>query len=251
MGFVPADLAAIPVHQLVHRRLRLGPFSSGRDLVMFLFVATVGAVVASLTSAAVWLPFLAIGATVAFVRVEGRSLDDFVLGYCRYHLRSSTGAGRSARAPSPGPRTGTPGRGSTTTIRTGGIPIAYLPPQELQHLFEEWRSALNSVDYPLGCRMRGERFSAVPFLPEVRGLHGPERIASESYRELVRALLRHRFRRVVDLSTWTDPSERPAASVESSARLDGLMAGLERLGVPIRNAPPGSAGTAFEAGVST
>lgn len=241
MGFIPADLAAIPIHPLVHRRLRLGPFSSGRDIVMFLCFATLGAVVASFTTAVLWLPFLGLGATVAFVRVEGRPLDDLALGYCRFQWRISAGARRESRNPSTDLRTDSTGPTSSWTFRTGGIPISYLPPHELQHLFEEWRSALAAFDHPLVCRMRGERFSAVPYLPEIRGLRGPERSASESYRSLVRALLRDRFRRVVDLSVWAETAERESLSTEVAAKLEGLLAAVERLGVPIRSTPSGSA----------
>jgi hypothetical protein len=240
MSLARVDLSAIPIHPLAHRRLRLGPFGSGRDLVKFLCVAAIGATVAAVTSAVVWLPFLAIGALIALVRVEGRSLDDFVLDYCRFQWRSTVGvrnlSGRSAEAS----RRGASSRRATASVRAGGIPIAYLPPQELQRLFEEWRSILGTFDRPVGCRMRGEVFSPLPFLPSTEHLRAAEKLAADSYRDLVRALLRKRFRRTVDLTVWNDPADKGPAAIGLQAQLDELVGALERLGIPARSMPPDS-----------
>jgi hypothetical protein len=250
MGFSPADLSAIPVQQLALRRLRLGPFGSGRDLVRFLGIATIGAIVAAVSFAVVWLPFLAIGATVAFVRVEGQTLDEFAIGYCRFRWRSAVGtrqaAGASPLTPRP-PRTSS--EGPPRSIQAGGIPIAYLPPSELQRLFEEWRTTLATFDRPIGCRMRGERFSPLPFLPRSSPRGGAEAAVLESYREMVRLLLRHRHRRVVDLTVWESPSERRESSTVRERRLDALVAALLRLGIPagrvsfVRRSSAGAAGS--------
>jgi len=235
MGCAPADLSAIPVHQLTHRRLHLGPFGSGRDLGKFLGLATVGAIVAAVTSAVLWLPFLGVGAMVAFVRVEGRTLDDYALGYCRFRWRASGGSGGPPNGASAG--VGRPpllDGLARTELLAGGIPIAYLPPSDLQRLFEEWRSVLATIDRPFGCRMRGERFSPLPFLPAAHGLPLAEETALQSYRDLVRALLRHRFRRVVELTVGDDPSDRRPGRWELTACLEELASALERLGIPAR-----------------
>lgn len=232
MGFVPPDLAAIPVHQLAPRRLHLGPFMSGRDVVKFLGVAATGAIVAALSWAVLWLPFLVLGAVVAFVRVEERTLDDYALGYVRFRWRSSgsprrTTAGARAGAPLAEARTGRP-----PSIRAGGIPIAYLPPGDLQRLFEEWRSALSALGHPLAGRMRAEPFSPLPFLPDVGRSKGGDHNALESYRELVRTLLRHRYRRVVDLTAWPNRSEPESKTFVLGANHSELVSTLERLGIP-------------------
>ncbi len=235
MGCAPADLSPIPVYQLTHRRLHLGPFGSGRDLGKFLGLATVGAIVAAVTSVVLWLPFLGVGAMVAFVRVEGRTLDDYALGYCRFRWRASAGPGGTPNGTSSG--VGRPpllGGVARAEVLAGGIPIAYLPPGDLQRLFEEWRSVLATMDRPFGCRMRGERFSPLPFLPAARSLPLAEGAALQSYRDLVRALLRDRYRRVVELTIGNDPSDRRPAPRELTAYLEELASALERLGIPAR-----------------
>jgi len=251
MGFAPANLSAIPIHHLAYRRLRLGPFGSGRDLVKFLCLAIIGATVAAVTSAVVWLPFLAAGALIAFVRVEGQTLDDFALGYCRFQWRSSVGSRRVSGAsppihPSPGSS-----RGASTSVRAGGIPIAYLPPEELQRLFEEWRSILAALDRPIGCRMRGEVFSPLPFLPVSASPHDAERAALQSYRELVHLLLRRRYRRVVDLTVWSDPSDRGPRAIDLDTPLDELVGALTRLGIPARRFPAARGRSASTCGVAS
>jgi hypothetical protein len=254
MGFSSIDLNAIPVQPLVDRRLRLGPFASGRDLVRFLGIAAAGAVVAALSSALVWLPFLAVGTLVAFARFEGQTLDDYAVGYCRFRYRASAGSARPiARAGRSGERSRSNSSiGSAAgRIRAGGIPIAFLPPTELERLFGEWRSTLASFDRPIGFRMRGERFSPLPFMPAAGSWNGPEGEVLESYRGLVRELLRHRYRRVVDLSVWESPAERNESSRARESRLDDLVAGLTRMGIPAwkvsapRRPAPGPSGRAL------
>ncbi|MGC2290055.1 MAG: hypothetical protein WA688_09415 [Thermoplasmata archaeon] len=248
MGFVPADLTAIPVQRLAPRRLHLGPFGSARDLVKFLCFATVGATVAAVTSAVVWLPFLAVGAMVAFVRVEGQSLDQFALGYGRFRWRSSTGFPGAAGPSPPASRISASSRVPPPAIRAGGIPIAYLPPSELQRLFEEWRSALATLDHPIGCRVRGELFSPLPFLPVAATPREAERTALESYRELVRLLLRRRYRRVVDLTVWNTPSDTASGRIGREAQVDELVAALDRLGIPAQRVPTDAGGPAATVG---
>ncbi|MFZ0831147.1 MAG: hypothetical protein WCB18_02080 [Thermoplasmata archaeon] len=236
MGIGTADLGAIPILQLAPRRLHLGPFGSGMDLAKFLCVATIGAVVAAVSSAVVWLPFLGAGAIVAFVRVEGRSLDQYAVGYCRFRWRTSVGWNRAPSIPRGGPpRVRGEGHGNLS-VRAGGIPIAYLPPADLQRLFEEWRSTLAAFDRPIGLRMRGERFSPLPFLPRFGSSTVGENVALASYCELVRALLRQRYRRVVDLMIWEDPLERHPTKLGIESDVSELVTALERLGIPVTRA---------------
>lgn len=224
-------LTEIPVQQLISRRLHLGPFVSGRALIKFLGIATLGAAVAALTSVVVWLPFLGVGVVLAFLPVEGRPLDEFVTNYCRYCWRTLENSGPHR----PGPRGADAQGGSDPhrpALRAGGIPVAYLPPAELEQVFHEWRAALLALDYPLTMRVGGERISPLPFLPPRRRAHGPERTAMESYRELIRALLRPRFRRVVDLTFWADRDGPASVSVDHRVQADDLVSRLTHLGVP-------------------
>jgi hypothetical protein len=234
MGVAAADLSAIPIHPLSARHLSLGPFGSGRDLVKFLAFAAIGATIAAITSAAAWLPFLAAGALVAFVRVDGQTLDDYALGYCRFRWRASVGTRRVSGAPGQDRRPSGSSPGTSPALRAGGIPIAYLPSGELQRLFDEWRSTLAALDRPIGCRMRGEVFSILPFLPKPSGAQPAERGPLSSYRELVRTLLRHRYRRVVDLTVWNDPADDGPTARGARTQLDELVTALERLGIPVR-----------------
>jgi hypothetical protein len=250
MELASADLAAIPVYRLAPRRLRLGPFGSGREVVKFLCIATVGATVAAVTSAVVWLPFLVLGATIALVRVEGRTLDDYALGYCRFRWRS--------RAESPGASSESPA-GRTPdgfrddlpySIRASGIPIAYLPPRELEHLFDEWRAALASFDHPVGCRVRGESFSALPFLPVFTDARGGEPAALDSYRDLLRNLLRQRYRRTVDITIWNDSSDGKSDAIGLHTQLEQLVGALEHLGIPARSTSSGGSRRTAKPGAS-
>ena len=241
MGFVSGDLSAIPVHQLAARGLHLGPFGSGRDLIKFLGVATVGAAVAAVSSAVLWLPFLGIGALVSFVRLEGRTLDDFALGYLRFRWRTSTPPGSSGGGPSPFCPASTPSVGRSGSIRTGGIPISYLPPRELQRLFEEWRSTLAAICRPMSFRVWGESFSPLPFLPAATSDREGERQALEAYRQLVHLLLRHRSRRIVELTIGQDPVESGPQRAGLRAQVDALLSALERMGIPVENPAPATA----------
>jgi hypothetical protein len=243
LTFAPSDVCAIPVQRLSPRQLRLGPFGSGRELVKFLGVASVGAAVAAVTSAAVWIPFLAVGALLAFVRVEGRTLDDLALGYCRFRVRTTTGA-RAGAPPVPSQPASDGLEKGSASIQAFGIPIAYLPPQELQRLYDEWRATLAGVDRPIGCRVRGERFSPLPFLPVPTAPTLAEREALSSYRQMVRLLLHHRYRRVIDLSVWNDPADAGPGASRVTAQLDALTSALHRLAIPANragSAPPRSA----------
>lgn len=235
MGFVDSDLSAIPVYEVASRRLHLGPFGSGRDLVKFLGVATVGAAVAALSSAVLWLPFLGIGVLVSFVRVEGRTLDDYALGYLRFRWRSSTTRESPPRGSPLFPRPSAPASERTPSLRAGGIPIAYLPPAELQRLFEEWRSTLTAVGRPLSFRMRGEPFSPLPFFPRLTSHRDGERQAVVAYRQLVRLLLRHRYRRIVELTIGEEPSNPAPTTIGLHSEVEALLSALERMGIPAEN----------------
>jgi hypothetical protein len=231
-----SDVSAVPILRLIPRKLRFGPFGSGRDLVKFLCTATVGAAVAAVTSAAVWPIFLGVGILIALPRVEGQTLDDFAVGYCRFRWRSAVGSQSLPKSPGPAPsRSKTPGK-ATASLCSGGIPIAYLPPQEMQRLFEGYRAALGSVDGPVAFRAGGERFSPLPFLPATQSLAAREQAVLDSYRDLVRTLLRNRFRRRVDLTLWNDPAGGSSNEIALKAQLDELWEALGRLGISTRRA---------------
>lgn len=213
-------LGEIPFLTLSDRSLHLGPFTSGRGLVTFLSATIVGAIVAAASSAVLWLPFLGVGALLAFVRVEGQPLDEYALGYVRYGLRTTLGdpVGRRPRH-----------RGLLDTadrrIHARGVPVAYLPPDELQRLFAGWRAALSALDGPVAIRVSAERFSSLPYLPADRPIGTVDREALTAYRELVRLLLSSRLHRRVELKLGAGGPEGQAATEE-------LLGALRRLGIP-------------------
>lgn len=232
MELASAGLSGIPIPRLTSRRLHLGPFDSGRDLVKFVCMATLGAAVAAATSVVVWLPFLGLAAVVAFVRVGERRVDDYAIGYCRYRWRKSA---QSSLRISGSASAGTAPREPVDTsphVQVGGIPLAHLPPAELERIFAEWRSTLTALDRPISYRMRGERFSPLPFLPPALRVAEPERAALAAYRQLVRALLRNRFHRVVDIRMGEDPSPEGSRCIGAEVQLEDFTAQLARLGVP-------------------
>lgn len=237
MEIADTDLTAIPVLRLVPRRLRLGPFGSGRDLVKFLGLATVGAMLAAFSSLVVWVAFLGAGAMVAFVRVRNQTLDDVAVDYCRFRWRSS---GRSRRTRSAlVARRGVPDRPSRAParVRAGGIPTAYLPAAELERLFGEWRSTLGTLGRPVGLRVRGESFSPLAYLPAVLDTGDRERVALDSYRRMVRMMLRHRYHRVVELSVGGASAESGESAAAADAAVEELVGALRRLGIPALRAP--------------
>ncbi|HTT25925.1 MAG TPA: hypothetical protein VMH90_03030 [Thermoplasmata archaeon] len=218
----------------VGRRARLGPFLSGRDALKFAGVAAVGAVVADATTPLAWLPFLGAGLLVGSVRLDGKGPDVHVADYLRWRWRRHPVTGTSPRSTVRDPE-GTiarlPDGRCVAVLRSGGLPIGFLPSRDARVLFEGFRSLLRAQAHGLLLRMDAARIDPAPFRPRP----GPDRGAGEGtalagYRELIDVVSRARRRRQVDVMTWSDPGEpEPLHRLED--RVQALQGSLLMLGL--------------------
>ncbi|HXQ78649.1 MAG TPA: hypothetical protein VN819_00300 [Thermoplasmata archaeon] len=215
----------IRLPERLDRRMRLGPFPSSRDALKFVTYAAAGALLSPFTSPWVWLPVLLAGFAVSVWRPDGRAVDERILAYSVWKFRSFAGESPVRNASShPLVRQGllqlAPHR-YVAVVRTGGTPMAYLPPDELARRFELYRELLRST---------GEGFSflatAVPIrsqavrpVAEVAG--DPQGRARSGYSELVLLLCRRRLLRRVYLVLGTLEEDRDAVG-----RLEGRVANL-------------------------
>jgi hypothetical protein len=205
------------------RRLRLGPFASGRDAVKFVTAAAVGAVVS--LSVAPWagLPVVVVGAVVALWRPDGEPLDERAAAVARWSWRRSLEGGRMTVPIRATERSGRatvllPDGRSAAVVRTGGIPLAFLPPAELGRQFELYRQLLRSVDGGLIVHVTTAPMYAAAVLPVERPAGEPERAAYDGYRELVALLARRRAVRRVLVALVQD-----ATHVEGARRLEASV----------------------------
>lgn len=228
---MPEPLDGAPVVRLperMDRRLRLGPFPSARDAVKFLSYAAVGAVVAPFVSPLVWLPLVGAGFGVAVWRPEGEAVDARALTYVRWKARSFFPRLPVTPRSSSLTRHGVVRLSASThaaVVRTGGCPVAFLPPAELHRRFELYRDLLRSSEGRLTMLATTTPIRASPILPVPSGSASPDHAAREGYRELVRLLCRRRSLRRVYLALSSD-----ASGPEALARLEGEVASVaERL----------------------
>lgn len=216
-------VVALP--ERVDRRLRLGPFPSARDALKFVGYAAVGAVFAPLSSPYVWLPFLALGAAVAFVRRDGAPLDESALRYAAWRWRTRRPGGIvTRRGSTSGPRRTVvplPGGRHVAVVRCAGVPTAFLPPDELSERFERFRGLLRSDARPFLLLVAAEPVSAGPVRPPPATPTGSDRGARAGYGELVGLLCRRRLARRVYLALATD-----ATGPDGVARLEGRVRGI-------------------------
>lgn len=225
--FDGAPVVRLP--ERMDRRMRLGPFPSARDAIKFLSYAAAGAVVAPFVSPFVWLPLVGAGFGIAVWHPEGQPIDARVLTYVRWKARSfSRGAALTPRWSSV-IRHGVVRLSASVhaaVIRTGGCPVAYLPPTELARRFELYRDLLRSTDGRLAMLATTAPIRVAPLLPPSPSSTRPDHAARQGYAELVRLLCRRRSLRRIYLALFTD-----ATGPEALARLEGEVASVaERLG---------------------
>ncbi|MCI4330789.1 MAG: hypothetical protein L3K19_02935 [Thermoplasmata archaeon] len=216
------------------RPLRLGPFPSARGALKFVTYAAVGGVVATLLGPLAWVPFVAGGFVFGSYQPEGRALDRRFADYCRWQWRS-----RGAGAPPPEAQV----RGGTirvaggrflAVLATGGVPVAFLPPDDARRRFEHYRAILRSVDEGLFLRVGVEPLSHHPFLGRrAAGSTPAEGAAFAGYDELVRLLCRRRSIRRVDVYLF-GRSHAPTALPKLEAQVSAVRKGLEEMGVVAR-----------------
>jgi hypothetical protein len=224
-----AGAPIIGLPERLGRRMRLGPFPSSRDALKFVIYAAVGALLAPFTSPWLWLPFVLVGFAISIWRPDGRALDERVLAFAAWKFRS-WGWASSMKDASPRPlvRQGllqlAPHR-YVAVVRTGGSPMAYLPPDELARRFELYRELIRSTDGSFSLLSTVAPIRPQSVRPTTPVGEGPETAARAGYSELVLLLCRRRLLRRVFFVLGTTGGD-----MDSVARLEGRVANLlERL----------------------
>jgi len=220
-------LIALP--ERLDRRMRLGPFPSSRDALKFLGYAATGALVSPFSSPWLWVPILLGGFALSVWRPEGRAVDETVVLFLVWRLRSRrTGVAMKRDRPRPLVRQALLQVGThrhVAILRTGGSPVAYLPPDELAHRFESYRELLRSTESGFAFLATTIPIRASIVRPSPAGPVLEDSPARVGYSELVELLCKRRFVRRV---YWIVGSA--AGDTDSIGRLEGRVSGLvERL----------------------
>ena len=221
----------IGLPERLDRKMRLGPFPSSRDALKFASYAAVGGLLSPFTDPAFWLPVVAAGFLLSVWRPDGRALDERALAVVGWKLRSLTGRNDvSETSRQPIVRQALlrlPSHRYVAVVRTGGTPVAYLPPDELGRRFELFRELLRSLDPSIVWLAATVPIRSQAIRPPSR-VAGPGREAAalSGYTDLVTALCRRRLlRRVYIVLGATD------SGPDAIGQLEGKVANLiERLG---------------------
>ncbi|MCI4361840.1 MAG: hypothetical protein L3J77_01405 [Thermoplasmata archaeon] len=228
-----ADPLAVALPRPVDRKLHLGPFPSARDALKFAGYASVGVVAIPVAGPVAVVPFAVLGFLLAIQRREGRAYDDRFAGYLAWRWRRRIHRGGSAGslatvAPGRSARVG--GGRIAVIVRTGGVPVAFLPTPEAVALFDGMRRWLDGLDGGLYVVADTEPVHPAPFLP-VRdpGSASAEAAARDGYESVVRLLLRRRRARRVAVVLWESADRAGAARLD--VRAGATEEALRRLGV--------------------
>jgi hypothetical protein len=229
-------VAGLP--ERLDRRLRLGPFPSGRDALKFVTYAAAGALVIPVAGAVAWLPVLCAAFAVSVWRPDGEALDERLVAVVRWRWRDLRQEGSVTGRPGARDPRGAVVRLSSArraaVVRMGGIPLAYLPPTELARRFELYRTLLRTVEGGFLLRAAPAPIHARSFVPGGAAPAGAERAAWAGYRELVDLIARRRLVRHVYLAVATaEPGADGLLRLESD--LAALADRLTALGLrPVR-----------------
>lgn len=228
----------VAIPERLDRPLRFGPFASGRDLVKFLAAAALGSIVGLAFVPWVGLLFVALGALVALWHPDGEPLDDRLASLARWALRKTRReVAVTGPAASPGP-----GRSRSVLeaadgrliaiIRTGGVPLQFLPPADLARQFDLYRTLLRSLEFPITLHASAAPiFAGAVVPPDGRGTEA-ERDPRAGYAELVRLIARRRAVRRVHLALLaSDPTPQGRARLETGVSL--VCDRLRELGAPV------------------
>lgn len=238
----------VSVPEPLDRRPRLGPFSSGRDAVKFVTAAAVGAVVSLAVEPWAGLPIVAAGAVVALWRPDGEPLDARLVAVARWTLRRSSEARpvtdpEVRRGEGPGSTVRLPDGRRAAVLRTGGVPLAFLPPAELAREFDQYRELLRAAEGGLVVVASSVPIHAGSLVPVDGSGADADGPARAGYRELVELLARRRsVRRVFVAIAQATPGEDglralDAATERTRGRLADLGLRAERLrGGPLADA---------------
>jgi hypothetical protein len=213
--------------------MRLGPFPSARDALKFFTYAATGALLAPFLTPWVWIPVVLVGFALSVWRPDGQSVEERAAAFLIWKLRNSPvpGVGRAV-TPVPVVRQGLlqlEAHRYVAVIRTGGTPVAYLPPEELARRFEIYRDLLRSLPGSFSflsstAPIRSQSVRPCP-LPV-----GDERTPAAGYDELVELLCRRRYLRRVYFVLGTDDDGSDAIG-RLEGRISTLIETLGRLGL--------------------
>jgi len=229
MGETESGPPLISLPERVDRRMRLGPFPSSRDALKFVVYAAIGALLSPFLAPWLWLPIVLGGFVVSVWRPEGRAVDESVLTFVSWKIRSAKSGGKVKTPGSlPIARQGLLQVGvhrHLAILRTAGTPIAYLPPDELARRFELFRDLLRSSDGSFALLAGTVPTRAQSVRPLSNGGDCVDSPAREGYSELVDLLCRRRLLRRVYFVLGS-----AAGDPDSIGRLEGRVSNTaERL----------------------
>jgi len=221
----------VAVPEPLDRTVRLGPFASGRDALKFLGYAAIGALLVPLVGPWIWPPFLLAAGAIALWRPDGQPLDDRLVRLALWHLRRLGPRFRVSATGGPVPARGPIlrlGASCTAILRTGGVPLAYLPPAELTRRFEQFRDLLGGSGDGLVLFATRATIHPSPYLPAEPAPVEEEGAARAGYRELVEVIVRRRRLRHVYVGL---SSADPDAVTRLETRVQEVTDRLVGLGV--------------------
>jgi hypothetical protein len=228
---ISTDAPIVRLPERIDRHSRLGPFPSARDAARFLCYAAAGAILSPWVSPFLWLPIVAGGFIVSVWQPDGRPLDERIWEYLRWRLRSAVPLSVMTRRI--GVRRGivrvAPGH-FLAVLQAGGIPIAYLPPADLEARFRQFRETLRGGSGAVGIWCTSVPIRPQPLRPTPSTPPDVQAAARGAYSELVELLCqRRRVRRVYIAVRATGPGPDGLARVDLEIR--SLRDRLESLGV--------------------
>jgi hypothetical protein len=229
MAATEEGLLCVDLPERLDRKLRLGPFASARDALKFLCYASAGALLVPVAGVPWGLGIVAFGFLATVWRPDGQACDERVLAALRWKCRS-----RPREVPMSG-RSGRPllrsgfvrlSQGQyVVVVRTGGTPMAYLPPAELARRFEMFRDLLRATEGRVAYLSTVVTIHVRPFVPGSADPAEADQRARAGYEELVHLLCRRRRGRRVYFALGS-----AEAGQDSIARLEAQAATLvERL----------------------
>lgn len=220
MDGTAAEAPRVTVPGRLDRRLRLGPFPTGRDALKFLAYTALAVSLAPSSVPLLGAPLVVVGFVVAVYKPDGQAIDERLVVFLRYALR------RRRPGASPVSRRARIGEGnllalddgrSASVVRTAGIPLAYLPPEELARRFDLFRGLLRSVEGELWLKAGSAPIFREAVTPAGPSLTTVEEPARAGYSELVALLCRRRAVRRVHVVLLAG-----AASLEAVPRLEAV-----------------------------
>jgi hypothetical protein len=234
--------------------MRLGPFPSVRQALKFATFSALAVVAGSLFGPLWSVPLLGGGFVLAAYRAGGEGLDERAAARLGFSLRSRgrplPHSGEAARGPY---GSWVPGR-LIAVVATGGVPVAFLPPNDARSLFDHFRTLLNHL--PEGvvivAGVDPVHLEDLPETPSTPLAGSLEANARHGYAEMRRLLAQKRHHRRVLLALWVDA--RPAGAARQLDRsAERLSEDLRQMGlVPerVRDRALLRASTAFGWGAS-